>query len=79
MTTEHEVRALIAERLAAVVDDAAKRGDEAGMLRAADKLLDVLAALPVRVPGGESDDGSGRGGVHDLFQRGPTLVDGSHG
>lgn len=60
MTAEHEVRAVIAERYAAALDAAVARGDEAGMLRAGDKLLELLDTLPVR-----SAEGGGAGGGSD--------------
>lgn len=80
MTAELEVRGLLAERYAAVVDRASARGDEVGMLRAAEKLLEILDRLPVRMSpaeGGENDgDGDdGRGRILTLMDSGPTLGD----
>lgn len=63
MTAEHEVRALLADRYAAMVDRATSTGDTAGLLRAGDKLLALMASLPIRTPttpaGGESGGGDG--------------------
>jgi hypothetical protein len=54
MTTEHELRAVVAERIAHAVDRAAAAGDEARLLKASATLLELVDTLPVRsdVPGG---------------------------
>ncbi|NYD33855.1 hypothetical protein [Nocardioides kongjuensis] len=79
MTTEHEVRALVADRQAAIVDEAARRGDERVLLTASDKLLELLDTLPVRTtdaPGGGGADDGGAAGAALLVLRGsPTLGD----
>lgn len=80
MTTEHEVRAVLAERVAAAADRAANRGDEAGLLRASARLLELLDTLPVRpvdAPGGGgSGDSSGeRGRVLSILDSPPTVGD----
>lgn len=61
MTAEHEVRALVACRLADVVDRAARESDAARLQSAADDLLEVLDTLPIRKREGEAG-GEGRGG-----------------
>lgn len=76
MTTEHEVTAVLAERIAALVDIAAAAGDGRGMLAAAKELRDLLDALPVRDIRGEApaDDGNGpRAAIVELFTSEPTL------
>ena len=82
MTTEHELRALVAERLAAAADRASSAGDEGKFLRLSDKLLEVLDTLPVRVSeGGAAGDGSGddeRGRLLKLMDSPPTVGDAAH-
>lgn len=78
MTTEDEVRALLAERYAAYVDRATSSSDGAALLRAGEKLLELLAALPVREPakGGEpGDGGDDRGQLLSVLDGGPTVGD----
>lgn len=79
MTAEHEVRALVAERQAAIVDDAARRGDERVLLAASDKLLELLDTLPVRdvSGGGGAGDGGdgGRAAALRLLDGPPTVGD----
>ena len=77
MTVEHEVRAVLAERVAAAVDRAANRGDEPALLKAADKLLELLDTLPVRPvdpPGGGAADDSGAAGAALVILRGSPEV-----
>lgn len=59
MTLEHEVRALVACRLADVVDRAARESDASRLQSAADDLLEVLDTLPIR----KRDDAGGEGGA----------------
>lgn len=80
MSVEHEVRALLAERYAAAVDRASSAGDAGALLRAGDKLLELLDTLPLVVDetpkGGASDDsGSERGKVLGIIHGGPTMGD----
>lgn len=76
ITLEHEVRASLAERYADIVDRSAKSEDDAALLKAGDKLLEVLDTLPVRSSGGEGhDDGSPRGKLHAIMDGGPTVGD----
>jgi hypothetical protein len=78
MTVEHEVRALLAERYAAIVDRAASSGDGAELLRAGDKLLELLSTLPIREAGGGDGSGDGsddRGKLLSIIDSGPTLGD----
>lgn len=82
MTLEHEVRAVVAVRLAQVADRCSSSGDGAGVVRAGDKLLEVLDTLPVRAAGGGAagDGGNGgRGTVLELFDSPPTLGDSADG
>ena len=79
MTTEHELLAALAERIAHAADRAAADGDEARLLRATDKLLDLIGRLPLRDPeGGASDDGGAGGSVRELFSGVPSLGHGAH-
>ena len=80
MTAEHEVRALLAERYAAIVDRAAADDDAVALLRAGDKLLELLATLPVRKAegGGAGDSGSSRGQLLTIMDGGPTVGDTAH-
>lgn len=78
MTTEHEVTAVLAERIAALVDIAAAAGDGRGMLAAAKELRDLLDALPVRVVRGEGipSDGNGqRAQLHAIISSPPEVGD----
>jgi hypothetical protein len=81
MTLEHEVRAKLAERYADLVDRASTSSDGPALLRAGDKLTELLDTLPIRAPGGgdsgDSGDG-GRGRVLELLDRPPTVGDSSH-
>lgn len=61
---EDELRVLLAEKHAALVDDAVAAGDAAAMVRASDKLLEVLDTLPVRLAGGgDAGDGTTKRGT----------------
>lgn len=72
---EDELRVLLAEKHAALVDDAVAAGDAAAMVRASDKLLEVLDTLPVRVSGGgDAGDGSGKRGTLLRLMDGPPQV-----
>lgn len=75
MTPEHEVRALLAERYADVVDRCSAEADSVGLVRAGDKLTELLDSLPVRVPegGGSGDSGDGRGKLLTIMDGGPTM------
>lgn len=80
MSTEHELRAVLAVRIAHAADRAAAAGDAAGLLRASDKLLELLDTLPVRAEaprGGGAGDGSGgeRGRVLSILDGEPTVGD----
>jgi hypothetical protein len=80
MTVEHEVRAVVAQRYAAVADLASKSGDGRGVLAAGDKLLELLDTLPVRGDrsgGGDGDDaGSGSSGrLLGIVHSGPEVGD----
>lgn len=77
MTLEHEVRALLAERLADTVDRAARESDTAGLRAASRDLLEVLDTLPVRVAEGgvSGDGGSARGQLLRIMDGGPTVGD----
>lgn len=80
MTVEHEVRARIAERYADLVDRASVAGDGPGLLRAGDKLVELLDVLPVRVGGVTASDGDGkRAAIFELYHGEPTVVDGADG
>lgn len=80
MTAEHEVRALLAERYAAIVDRAAAAGDGGELLRAGDKLLELLDTLPIRRPegGGAGDGSSPRGQLLTIMDGGPEVGDSAH-
>lgn len=80
MSVEHEVRALLADRYAAAVDRASSDGDAGALLRAGDKLLELLDTLPLveveKPAGGAGDDGSGeRGAILRTIHGGPELGD----
>lgn len=77
MTVEHEVRAVLAERYAAIVDRAASAGDGRELLAAGDKLLELLDTLPIRTGGGggEGDGGTPRGKLLTILDRGPSVGD----
>jgi hypothetical protein len=80
MSVEHEVRALLADRYAAAVDRAASEGDAGGLLRAGDKLLEILDTLPLVVVeksgGGDAGDGTGEhGAILRTIHGGPELGD----
>jgi hypothetical protein len=79
VTAEHEVRALLAERYAAIVDAAAAAGDGPGLLRAGDKLVELLDTLPIRA-GGESIDsgGDGRGKLLRVLDSPAEVGNSSH-
>lgn len=82
MTLEHEVRAVIAERFAELVDRASEDGDGAAVVRAGDKLLEVLDTLPVRKPGGggAGDSGSGeRARILSIMDGPPAVGDTADG
>lgn len=79
MTAEHEVRALLAERYAALVDAAAAAGDGPGLLRAGDKLLELLDTLPIRAGGEPGDSGSDdRGQLLRVLDSPAAVGDASH-
>lgn len=80
MTAEHEVRALLAERYAAIVDRAATDDNAGELLRAGDKLLELLDTLPIRMTegGGAGDGSSARGQLLTLMDGGPTVGDTSN-
>jgi hypothetical protein len=80
MTLEHEVRALLAERLADLVDRAARDSDAKVLQSASSDLLDVLDTLPIRPAreGGEDDGANARGRVLELIDSGPTMGDGAN-
>lgn len=78
VTAEHEVRALLAERYAAIVDAAAAAGDGPGLLRAGDKLVELLDTLPIREGGVSDDGGGGRGKLLTIMDGGPEVGDASH-
>lgn len=61
MTAEHEVRALLATRYADLADRASTAGDGPGLLRAGDKLLELMDTLPIRGQGVNPGDGGGIG------------------
>jgi hypothetical protein len=81
MTVEHEVRALLADRYAAAVDRASSEGDAGGLLRAGDKLLELLDTLPLVVVdekpvGGVAGDSTGEhGAILGIIHGGPELGD----
>lgn len=80
MSVEHEVRALLAERYAAAVDRASSEGDAGALLRAGDKLLEVLDTLPLVVDekpaGGDAGDGTRkRGELLELIHSEPGMGD----
>lgn len=82
MTTEHELRAVLAERIAHAVDRAAADGDERRMLAASDKLLELLDTLPIRSVKSEGGSGvggdGGRGRVLSILDGPPTVGDAAH-
>jgi hypothetical protein len=82
MTVEHEVRAVLAERVAAAFDRAANRGDETALLKASDKLLELLDTLPVRdvAGGGAAGDGGDdrRSAALRLLDSPPEVGDAAH-
>lgn len=75
LTLEDAVRVLLAERYAALADDATAAGDGQAFTRAADKLLEVIDTLPIRAPrgGGGDDSGSERGRVLQLMDSPPSV------
>jgi hypothetical protein len=80
MSVEHEVRALLAERYAAAVDRAASEGDAGALLRAGDKLLELLDTLPLVAiepagGGGAGDGSSEHGAILGIIHGGPELGD----
>lgn len=79
MTTEDEVTALLGERVAAYVDELAKAGDGAGMLRAVKDLRELMDQLPIRGEEAPGDGGSPRGRILTLFDGPPTLGDTADG
>lgn len=76
-TLEDELRVLLAEKHAAMVDDAAAAGDPVGLVRASDKLLEVIDTLPIRKPeGGGAGDGDGpRGRLLRVLDSPPSVGD----
>lgn len=80
MTLEHDVRGLLACRLADVVDRAAREGDADRLRSASRELLEVLDQLPVRVVtgGGDNVGGSDRARLISIMDGGPTRGDGSN-
>ncbi len=80
MTSEHEVRAVLANRYAELVDRAAAAGDGPGLMKAGQQLLEVLDTLPVRKPeGGAGGDSSGdRGGLSLVLNGPPQMGDSAH-
>ena len=81
MTAEHELTGVLAEKVAAVVDTAAREGDAGRMLSGIRQLRDLIDTLPVRDTrepgGGDSDDGAapGQPAALQLLTAGPTLGD----
>jgi hypothetical protein len=79
MTTEDELVAALAEKVAALVDTTAKLGDGSGMLRAVNTLRDLMDTLPIRETRGEVTPGDGpadrRAELVQLFASGPTVGD----
>jgi hypothetical protein len=82
MSVEHEVRALLADRYAAAVDRASSEGDAGALLRAGDKLLELLDTLPLvaieptTAKGGDAGDGTGEhGAILGIIHGGPELGD----
>lgn len=76
MSLEDEVTAILAERVASLVDDHASRNEPAAMLKAATQLRELMDTLPIRgeeAPGRDSSDA--RGQVLQLFDGPPTLGD----
>lgn len=81
MTLEHEVRAVLAERYAELVDRASQSADESKLLKAGAQLLEVLDTLPIRkAEGGGAGDGSavGRTGLHAVMDSPPAVGDAAH-
>lgn len=69
-----EVRALVAERYAELVDRAAAAGDDVALVKAGDKLLEVLGSFGATAGGGGSGDSSGeRGRVFSILDGPPTV------
>lgn len=78
-TADVEVRALVATRYAELVDRAAAAGDDAAMVKAGDKLLEVLVPFGVSA-GGATGGGDGeRARLVRVLDSGPTLGNASHG
>lgn len=78
MTLEHEVRALLAMRLAAAVDRAAKAKDDRLLLSVGPRLAELLDTLPVRESreGVPADDGSGgRAKILEIMHSPPEVGD----
>jgi hypothetical protein len=81
ITDAHAVLEALAMRYADLVDRAARSEDPAGLLRAGEKLLELLTRLPVQVPGGGAagDGGGDRARILSILDGGPTLGDAADG
>lgn len=78
MTTEHELTGAMAGKVASLVDDYARRGDGAGMLRAVNTLRDLVDTLPIREVRGEVPTGDGASGgatLHAIIDSPPVVGD----
>lgn len=85
MRPDHELRALLAVRVAELLDaEAVSEAPNVGAtLRLMDRLSDLVDALPLvggsgpvaPAGGGDLSDGSGGGGVTSLFSRTPSVGD----
>lgn len=75
MSTEDDLTGLLAERVAAYVDELAKAGDGAAMVRAIKDLRELMDQLPIRGEEAPGDGGSPRGRIVSLFDGPPTLGD----
>lgn len=85
LSVTDELRAVLAERLADVVDRAAAAGDGPAMERAAGRLLEAIGRLPLDEPQDETPAGGvsggsdgGRARVVELLDRAPAVGDASH-
>lgn len=87
MTVEHEVTAVLALKVAALVDRAAGDVDspaaDSRLLKATEQLRDLLDVLPLRPvaargEGAGSDSGDGRATVLELLSGPPTMGDAAH-